>query len=97
MNFISKLQAPALLAVIALISTFAEPALAAGGTQSVNNLLQTILGLCQSASYGVVTLAIIWAGYRMIWTSASIQHIAGPFLGAIAIAAAPWLADLLVG
>ncbi len=32
MNFISKLQAPHYFAVIALISAFAEPALAAGGT-----------------------------------------------------------------
>ena len=75
---------PAALAALIL----SDPALAAAGTQSLNNTLQTIL---------IVTGAIIWAGYRMLYTHANIQTVGGPFLGACLIAAAPWLAELLVG
>lgn len=96
MNFISKPQAPAFLSLF-FIAAFADPALAAAGTQSVNNLFQTILGVLQGVSLVVVTISILWAGYKMIFTAATIQHVAGPFLGAIVVAAAPWLAELLVG
>lgn len=88
-NFLS----PAALAALIL----SDPALAAAGTQSLNNTLQTILSVFQGASLLIVTGAIIWAGYRMLYTHANIQTVGGPFLGACLIAAAPWLAELLVG
>lgn len=81
---------PAALAALIL----SDPALAA---QSLNNTLQTILSVFQGASLLIVTGAIIWAGYRMLYTHANIQTVGGPFLGACLIAAAPWLAELLVG
>lgn len=80
---------PAALAALIL----SDPA----GTQSLNNTLQTILSVFQGASLLIVTGAIIWAGYRMLYTHANIQTVGGPFLGACLIAAAPWLAELLVG
>ena len=45
----------------------------------------------------LLTIALVWAGYKIIFTSATLQQVAGPFLGAVLVAAAPWLADLLVG
>lgn len=84
---------PAFLAALMLC----DPALAAAGTQSVNTLFQTILTTLQGVSIVVVTIAIVWAGYKMIFTSANLQQVAGPFLGAVLVAAAPWLAELLVG
>lgn len=89
----SNLLFPSLLAALMLC----DPALAAAGTQSVNTLFQTILTTLQGVSIVVVTIAIVWAGYKMIFTSANLQQVAGPFLGAVLVAAAPWLAELLVG
>ena len=52
---------PAALAALIL----SDPALAAAGTQSLNNTLQTILSVFQGASLLIVTGAIIWAdGWR---------------------------------
>ena len=96
MKFICKVQAPEFLSLF-LIAVCEFPELAAAGTQSVNNLFQTILGVLQGVSLVVVTLAILSAGYKMFFTAGTIQHVAGPFLGAIVVAAAPWLAELLVG
>ena len=85
---------PALLTALMLC----DPALAAAGTQSINTLFQTILTTLQGVSLVVVTIiALVWAGYKIIFTSATLQQVAGPFLGAVLVAAAPWLADLLVG
>lgn len=84
---------PALLAALMLC----DPALAAAGTQSINNLFQTILTTLQGVSILVVTIAIVWAGYKVLYLGVNIQQVAGPLIGAILIAAAPWLADLLVG
>ncbi len=74
-----------------------DPALAASGTQSINTLFQQILTVLQGVSIVVVTIALVWAGYRVMYTEASIRQVAGPVMGAILVAAAPWLADLLVG
>lgn len=64
---------PAALAALIL----SDPALAAAGTQSLNNTLQTILSVFQGASLLIVTGAIIWAGYRMLYTHANIQTVGG--------------------
>ncbi|MVX57033.1 TrbC/VirB2 family protein [Parasutterella muris] len=74
-----------------------EPALAAAGTQSVNTLFNTILSTLQGVSLAVVTVAIVWAGYKVLFMGVALQQVAGPFMGAVVIAAAPWLAQLLVG
>ena len=89
----SNLLFPALLAALMLC----DPALAASGTQALNNTLQTILGILQGCSLVVVTIAIGWAGYKILFTPAGIQQVWGPVLGASLIASAPWLAELLVG
>ncbi len=74
-----------------------EPALAAAGTQSVNTLFNSILSTLQGVSLVVVTCAVVWAGYKILFTGVALQQVAGPLMGAILIAAAPWIAELLVG
>ena len=80
------------------LALLATPAFAAGGSgSSVDTLFNTILTTLQGLSLVVVTIAIMWAGYKMLFKGASIMDIGGPVLAAIAIGAAPWLAELLVG
>lgn len=69
----SNLLFPALLAALMLC----DPALAASGTQALNNTLQTILGILQGCSLVVVTIAIGWAGYKILFTPAGIQQVWG--------------------
>lgn len=91
MKMIQKI-APAILGL-----ALANSAFAAGGSQSVENLFQTILDVLQSASLVVVTIAIIWAGYKVLFVGNSMAEVSKPLLGAIMIGAAPWIAQLFVG
>lgn len=86
-----------LLTHLSILLFAIDPALAASGTQSINTLFTQILTVLQGVSVVVVTCALVWAGYRVMYTEASIRQVAGPVMGAILVAAAPWLADLLVG
>lgn len=72
-------------------------ALAAGGSgTNVNTLFTTILSTLQGLGVVVVTIAIVWAGYKTLFKGVSIQEVGGPLAGAILIGAAPWLADLIL-
>lgn len=70
---------------------------AAGGTQSVNNLFETFLDVLQGLSVVVVTIAVSWAGYKVLFLGNTMQEVSKPLLGAILIGSAPWIADLFVG
>lgn len=84
--------------ILATSLLYAVPALAAGGSGStVNTLFDQILTILQGLSVVVVTIAIIWAGYKVLLKGAALMEVAGPLMGAILIGAAPWLAGLLVG
>lgn len=73
-------------------------AFAAGGTgTTVDSMFNEILGILQGLSVVVVTIAVIWAGYKTLFKGAGLMEVAGPLMGAILIGAAPWLAELLVG
>ena len=86
----------ALSAVVAACSS--APAFAAGGSgTTVNSLFDQILTILQGLSVVVVTIAIIWAGYKVLFKGAALMEVAGPLMGAILIGAAPWIAELLVG
>ena len=83
----------------ALLALLSPPSFAAaGGTgTTINSLFEQILTILQGLSVVVVTVAIIWAGYKVLFKGAALMEVAGPVMGAILIGAAPWLAELLVG
>ncbi len=73
------------------------PAYAASSSTSVETLIETVLSTLQTLSVPVVTIALIWAGYKVLFKGAMLMEVAGPVLGAIVVGAAPWLAELVVG
>lgn len=86
------------LGLLAAAAFGSMPAFAAGGSGStVNTLFDQVLSILQGLSVVVVTIAIIWAGYKVLFKGAALMEVAGPLMGAILIGAAPWLAELLVG
>ncbi len=87
-----------LSASVGLAAVVSAPAYAAGGSgTSVSSLFDEILSVLQGMSVVVVTIAIIWAGYKVLFKGAALMEVAGPLMGAILVGAAPWIADLLVG
>lgn len=96
MKNLSKLNAPVILAATFVLA-MAEPALAAGGTQSVSNMFQTILNQLTTAGYVMAALAFAWSGIKFMFLGATIQHITGPLIGGVVLASCSWLANLLLG
>ena len=64
---------------------------------TVNNLFETILAVMQGVAVVIVAIAIIWAGFKILFKGAQLSEVAGPLIGAILIGAAAWLAELMVG
>lgn len=73
-------------------------AFAAGGVsgESVQTLFESVLDMLQMASVPIVTIAVCWAGYKVIWGGSAIQEVGPLVVGAILIGASPWVAELLV-
>ena len=91
LNRFQKILPLALLTAVA-----AEPALAAAGTQSVT-FFNTIQGTLQTVSLVVVTISVMWAGFRVLFMGNAFQEVAKPLLGGIMIGSAGWIASLFVG
>lgn len=84
--------------LILMSLSFCSQAFAAGGsgTDGVYSMFNQILTVLQGLSIVVVTIAFIWAGYKVLFKGANVMEVGGPLLGAVLIGAAPWLADLLL-
>ena len=87
----------ALFAAVGLV-LLSGAAMAAGGVsgESIETLFETVLDALQMASVPVVTIAVCWAGYKVIWGGSAIQEVGPLVVGAILIGASPWVAELLV-
>ncbi|WP_045394976.1 TrbC/VirB2 family protein [Vibrio rotiferianus] len=75
------------VAVCSLIAP--DVAYAAGGLSKVNDFMENIADILRGASIITVTVAIMWAGYKLLFTTANIMEIgkiviAGLFIGGAA-------------
>jgi type IV secretion system protein VirB2/type IV secretion system protein PtlA len=73
----------------------AAPAFAQG-LDRVNTLLDSVLGILRGVSITVVTIAIIWAGYKFLFKSADLGECAKILGGGILIGGAAEIAGLLL-
>jgi type IV secretory pathway VirB2 component (pilin) len=85
-----------LVAGVALM--VAEPALAqTGGLQKVDDFLEQVLSILRGASVAVVTIAIIWAGYKFLFKHADIAECGKILGGGLLIGGAAEIARFLLG
>lgn len=75
---------------------FANPSFGAG-LQKVNTLVQNIEDVLTAVSIGAVTIAILIAGYKIIFGGQTFREVAPILVGGIIIGAAAEIAKLLVG
>ena len=86
------------LALAALFIAAVDPAFAAAGTtQSVSNLFDTINSAIKIAAPGIATCGFLFCGFKYFFRGASLEHLIAPASGSIIIAATPWLVDLFMG
>jgi len=84
------------LAFAALLA--ADPAFAqgAGGLQKVNTFMDNVLAVLRGVSVSVVTIAIMWAGYRFLFKHADMGEIGKILGGGLVIGGASELARYLL-
>lgn len=76
---------------------FSGIAAAQGGVQKVNTFLDNILSILRGASVAVVTIAIIWAGYKFLFKNADMRECLMIVGGGLLIGGAAELAKFLLG
>jgi type IV secretion system protein VirB2/type IV secretion system protein PtlA len=80
--------------LLALVVT--EPALAAGGLGKVNSFMDDIVGVLHGISIAVVTIAVMWAGYKYLFKHSDITECAKILGGGLLIGGAGEIAAFLV-
>ena len=91
----SRLGFAALAAMVG-VALLAMPELALAQAQ-VNTTLQRVVDLLTGAGILVVTIAIIWVGYKMVYAGARFTDVAHILIGAILIGGAATIAGWLLG
>lgn len=75
----------------------AEPAFAQGGLDKVNTFVENVLVVLRGISIGVVTIAIMWAGYKFLFKHADMAECGKILAGGLLIGGAAELAGYLLG
>lgn len=83
------------LAVVAALMV-AEPAFAQGGLDKVNTFVENVLAVLRGISIGVVTIAIMWAGYKFLFKHADMAECGKILAGGLLIGGAAELAAYLL-
>ena len=86
------------LMLCAALAANPELVFAAGGIGSnVNSLFQTILDNMTSVGAVIASIAIVWAGFKIMFLGVSLRELGGPLIGAIVVGGAVWIAGLILG
>lgn len=94
---LTKGKALPLMAVMACLALLAvEPAFAAGGLDKVDTFAENLLSVLRGVSITVVTIAIMWAGYKFLFKHADIAECGKILAGGLLIGGAAELAAYLL-
>ena len=85
----------ALALVPPLLGTLAQPALAQG-FEKINTTVSNVNAILAVVSIAVVTIAIIWAGFKMIFQAARLVDVANILIGGTLIGGAGAFAAFIV-
>jgi len=103
MQFLNSVRDPRfLLVLVCLVTLFAaDPVLAqgagAGGLQKVNTFMDNVLSILRGISITVVTIAIMWSGYKFLFRHADMAESAKILAGGLLIGGASELARWMLG
>lgn len=68
----------------------------AAGLTELNTLLSTVSGWLQVAGIAIVTLALMWCGYKWLWDNADVRDLGKILFGALLIGGAAEAAGILL-
>ena len=82
--------------LVAIACCFCEPAYAAGGLDKVNHFMDSITGILRGAAIATVTLAIMWAGYKLLFTQANPMEVGKIVIAGMLIGGAAEIARYII-
>jgi len=77
---------------ISTMSVYAD-----GGLEKVDTFIESVLSILRGISVGVVTIAIMWAGYKFLFRQADLAECGKILGGGLLIGGASELAQYLLG
>jgi len=91
---VQKARAALLAAALTILTS---PAFAgAPGFDRVNTVFTNVNTALIAAGVAIMTMAILWCGYKITFKGASFEDISKPLIGGIVLGAAPTLAGFLM-
>lgn len=73
-----------------------NPAFAVGGLEKVDTFIENVLVVLRGISLGIVTIAIMWAGYKFLFKQADIAECGKILAGGLLIGGAAEVAGYLL-
>ena len=87
---------PFIILLISILTLIIDPALAEGGLEKVDKFIDNVLAVLRGISLGIVTIAIMWAGYKFLFKQADIAECGKILAGGLLIWGAAELAGYLL-
>ena len=66
------------------------------GLEKAQDLMETVSDALTALSLATVTVAILWVGYKVLFTQTALRDMGSTILGAVIIASAAQIAAMLV-
>ena len=95
MKLTASIRRIAPLLALPLLEALAQPALAQG-FEKINTTVSNVNAILVVVSIAVVTIAIIWAGFKMIFQAARLVDVANILIGGTLIGGAGAFAAFIV-
>jgi type IV secretion system protein VirB2 len=95
-NFATTSRATTRLAFVASLTLSTLARAQSGGLDKVNQGLSWVQTAMLGASATIITIAIVWAGWQMLYEGKRFHDVARVFFAAILIGAAPGLGAMFV-
>jgi type IV secretion system protein VirB2 len=92
----SKRPAIVALALLAALPPVALAQVGGGGFDKINTTVVNVQAILVTISIAVVTIAIIWAGFKMIFQGARLADVANVLIGGTLIGGAAAFASYIV-
>lgn len=83
-------------ALVVVLLGLSSPAFA-GGFDRVTTVFNRVNTVLIAAGVSIMTMAILWCGYKVTFRGASFEDISKPLIGGIILGTAPVLAGFLMG
>ena len=78
------------------LALFPELAHASGGLDKIDDFMNNLVSILRGASIATVTLAVMWVGYKVLFTDWDVKEIGKILMGALLIGGAAEIARYFV-